>query len=235
MTPLNELASRLGLDRRRLASIIDATILAPTSTIGSAEGLVRDVARYGFYCALVPPYMLGKLTHLASELGVKLCSVAGFPYGYSTPESKATEVENLASLGAAEIDAVVNLSAVLSGSWDLVEEEVGALVDKARAYGARLKLIVEAPLLSDEALDRVASIAYQAGVDFLKTSTGVISKGGDPWTVSRLVRVSRGLPVKAAGGIRTAYDALTAIAAGASRIGASSYRRIIETASWEAG
>jgi deoxyribose-phosphate aldolase len=234
LTPLDELASKLGLNKRRLATMIDATILAPTSTLKDAERLVRDVADYGFYCALLPPYSIGRLARLAGELGVRLCSVAGFPYGYSTSQSKVAEVERLASLGAVEIDAVVNVSAILSGSWDLVEEEVGALVDKARAYGARLKLIVEAPLLSDEALDRLAGIAYRARVDFLKTSTGVLSKGGDPWTVSRLVRVSRGLPVKAAGGIRTAYDALAAVAAGASRIGASSYKRIIETMTWEA-
>jgi len=232
MKPLDELASRLGLDRRRLASIIDATLLSPTSTLTEAERLVRDVAEHGFYCALVAPHLAGQLAPLARELGVKLCSVAGFPYGYSTPESKVAELERLATLGVAEVDAVVNVSAVLSSLWNLVEEEVAALADKAREYGVGLKLIVEAPLLRDEALDRVAGIAYKAKVGFLKTSTGVLSKGGDPWTVSRLVRVSRGLPVKAAGGIKTAYDALAAVAAGASRIGASSYMKIIETAVW---
>ncbi len=215
--------------RRELAAMIDATLLSPTASLDEARRLIGDVASRGFYCALMPPYHARILAGEAGDAGVRLCSVAGFPYGYQHYRVKAAEVEDLSSHGVVEVDAVINVAAVLSGQWGYVEEEIGALVDAARRGGARLKLIVEAPLLGDSELERIAAIARRVGVDYLKTSTGVLSKGGDPYTVSRLVRLSGGIPVKAAGGIRTGLDALVAIAAGASRIGTSSYLRVIET------
>ncbi len=226
---IHELVRKLGISRDRLASMIDATILSPTATLEDYRRLISDVASGGFHCAMMPPQAALLLAREASSSGVMLCSVVGFPYGYEPVEHKVGLLEALAEGGVGEVDAVANLSLVLSGEWGRVEEEVSSLADAARSAGVKLKLIVEAPVLSDEQLARLASIARGARVDYLKTSTGVISKGGDPYTVARLYRVAGGVPVKAAGGIRTGYDALMAIAAGAARIGASSYRRIVET------
>ncbi len=226
---LHDLLRKLGLNRDRLASMIDATILSPTATLADYRRLIDDVASGGFHCAMMPPHAALLLAREASTSGVTLCSVVGFPYGYEPVEHKVGLIEALAEGGVGEVDAVVNLSLVLSGEWSRVEEEVSSLADAARSAEVKLKLIVEAPVLNDEQLARLASIARGARVDYLKTSTGVISKGGDPYTVARLYRVAGGVPVKAAGGIRTGYDALMAIAAGAVRIGASSYKRIIET------
>ncbi len=226
------LARSLGLTKDRLASMIDATKLSPTLTLEEARNLLDDVARHGFYCAMLPPTHALRLAREAAALGVRLCSVAGFPYGYGREEEKVSETRALASAGVVEVDAVVNLALVKSGAWSEVERELRILAKAAHEGGARLKLIVEAPLLSDEELDRLVAIAAKAGVDYLKTSTGVISKGGDPLTVARLTKAAEkfGLPVKAAGGIRSWYDAVAAVAAGASRIGASAYLEIIEGA-----
>jgi deoxyribose-phosphate aldolase len=229
---LEELALQLGLTRGRMASLIDATILSPTATLDDARRLIREVEIHGFYCAMLPPALALRIAAEAGRVGVRVCSVAGFPYGYSPAEAKALEVRSLAEAGVEEVDVVLNLTAVRSGEWGEAERELGLVAEAAHSAGARVKVIVEAPLLSDEELERVADIAGSVGVDYLKTSTGVISKGGDPRTVARLARAAapRGIPVKAAGGIRGWLDAVAAIAAGASRIGSSSYMAILREA-----
>lgn len=229
-----ELARRLGLGRERLAGMIDATLLSPSAGLGEARALLGDVRSHGLYCAMLPPWHALELAGEASRLGVRLCSVAGFPYGYCGADAKASLAGRLAGAGVEEVDVVVNIAAVKSGDWGAVEREVRSVARAVHAAGGRVKLIVEAPLMGDGELERLAEIAAGAGVDYLKTSTGVISKGGDPQTVARLARAAArwGLPVKAAGGIRTWLDAVAAVAAGASRIGASGYKSILAGAPW---
>lgn len=225
-----DLWCRLG--KPNLPSMVDATLLDPTRPPADSASLVEEASRLGAYCALVPPSHVADdvVRGFAERLGVRLCSVAGFPYGYQPVEVKAGEVSRLASLGVEEVDYVIDVSRAVAGDLDYLEREVREAARAAAEAGVRLKLIVEAPVVSDDVLEYLVGVAADAGVYMVKTSTGVIAKGGDPLTVSRLHAIAsrRGLPVKAAGGIRTALDALLAVAAGASRIGASAYRRIIE-------
>ena len=232
-TELDEILDRLRLriDRSRLASMIDATLLSPSIRLEDAIRLIEATQEHGFYCAMLPPHLIPELSKRAERLGVRLCSVVGFPYGYAHPEAKAREAEALAESGVAEIDMVANISAILNGHWELVERDIRGVVDAAREYGVKVKVIVEAPLLGDSELGRIVEIVAASGAEYAKTSTGVLSKGGDPVTTLRLYRVASplGLKVKAAGGIRTGLQALLAIAAGASRIGTSSPVEVLET------
>ncbi|MEB3773539.1 MAG: 2-deoxyribose-5-phosphate aldolase [Desulfurococcales archaeon] len=212
-----------GISGRELARSIDATQLKPAMTLGDAERLVEDVYKYGFHCAMLPPAWIRSVRSMSRDMGVRLCSVSGFPSGGHPLNVKALEIEYLASMDVEEVDIVP----LFGGD---IEEELGELVDRARSGGIRIvKVILEAPLHGDESLARMVEAAARAGADFVKTSTGVYSKGGDPHTVYRLYRIASkyGLKVKAAGGIRDRIQAVLALAAGASRIGTSSYREVL--------
>lgn len=218
--------------RPRIPQLIDATILDPSKPISASMELIDFVNSMGAFCALVPPSHAVQLAGTARSKGVRLCSVAGFPYGYAPLDAKVKEVEVLAKSGVEEIDYVLDVSKVKSGDKEYVEHELKLAVSTAGNYGSKIKVIIEAPILTDDEIEWVLDIIASTGAFMVKTSTGVISKGGDPVTVSRLARHAskHGIPVKAAGGIRTLLDALEAVAAGASRIGTSSYARIIEEA-----
>ncbi|MEB3862220.1 MAG: deoxyribose-phosphate aldolase [Desulfurococcales archaeon] len=203
--------------------MIDSTLLKPTAKARDALELVREAASLGFHCAMLPPTLVGHVRREAEELGVRLCSVAGFPSGMHPLRVKIAELEHLASLGVEEVDIVPSLA---------TGEDIEALVKVAREAGVRVvKVIVEAPLQGDDSLERLVEASYRAGADYVKTSTGVYSKGGDYETVRRLHRIAgpRGLKVKAAGGIRDGLQAILAITAGASRIGTSSGARVLRS------
>ncbi|MFN4045723.1 MAG: deoxyribose-phosphate aldolase, partial [Acidilobaceae archaeon] len=153
----------------------------------------------------------------------------GFPSGFSGLRAKIVEVEEALSHGAVEVDVVANFTLARSGLVGELLGELSAIVDVARSYGALVKVIVEAPLHSDGELEVLVEASSRAGAHFVKTSTGVYSKGGDPWTVYRLYRLAspRGLKVKAAGGVRGYFDALLALAFGADRVGTSSAGQVI--------
>lgn len=206
----------LGLDERKLASMIESTLLEPRAQRSAYVKLAEEAREYGFRCIVVPPLMVGLFRE------VRVCSVAGFPWGLSSLRIKLMEVEEAMAAGASEIDLVPNLS-------EPSEEEICAVADAVKRYGGVLKVITEAPLLSDEELERLTELAKRCGAQYVKTSTGVYSKGGDPVTVHRLASFAapRGLRVKASGGIRSVSDALLAIAAGASIIGTSSAGAIL--------
>ena len=214
---------------RDLASRIDSTILSPTAGIDQVYTLIEDASGFGFNCAMVPPPLAVRARDAADSLNVKLCTVIGFPSGFQPGEAKISEIR-LVSDSVREIDVVAPLWAAASGEPEYVVDELSEIVGYARDSGIEtVKIIVEAPLVDDNTLDFLVETAKRAGADYVKTSTGVYSKGGDPSTVLRLSELAkpRGLKVKAAGGIRTALDALLAISAGADRIGTSSAKRII--------
>lgn len=219
------------LTPEKLASMIDHTLLNPLSTTDKALRLIEETARHGFACAMVPPSLVRHVHPYARDAGVRLCTVIGFPSGFIPGEAKAVEAR-LVSGFVDELDVVAPLWAAAEGDYSYVVEELSTIIEEARGSGVKIvKVIVEAPLVDDEALVLLVKASKEAGADFVKTSTGVYSKGGDPATVLRLSSVAKphGLEVKAAGGIRTGLDAVLAIAAGASRIGTSSGVRVLES------
>lgn len=210
---------------------IESTLLNPLAGPEEFERLLEEASSYGFHCVVVPPIMVKELYRRAESLGVRICAVIGFPSGFSPMASKVYEVEKVISWGAQEIDVVPSLTHIRMGDIAYVENEVRELVNRAKKYGLVFKLITEAPLLKEDELRKLVDICKIYGCDFVKTSTGVYSKGGDYSTVARLSGMAKplGLKVKAAGGIRHAGDALLAIAAGADRIGTSSAGEVMRT------
>jgi len=220
----------IGFDAGTVASLIESTLLDPFASIRVFEDLVVEASRWGFRCVVVPVSVLGFISGFARDRGVRVCPVIGFPSGFQPLKSKVLEVEVSCGHGVFEVDVVPNFNLVKSGLWGGVLEELSTIVGVARSHGVGVKVIVEAPLLGDEELEALVDVAFKAGASFVKTSTGVYSKGGDPGTVYRLYRFAsrRGLRVKAAGGIRSFVDLALAYSFGADSVGSSSASRIME-------
>ena len=161
---------------------------------------------------------------------LKICTVVGFPNGYSTPEVKVFETEDAIRGGADEIDMVADLGLVKSGDWEGVLEEIKAV--KASCKGRILKVIVEACLLTCEEKQAMCRIVSMSGADFIKTSTG-FSTGGATSEDVKLFRehCSPDVRIKAAGGIRTLEEAQTYLELGADRIGSSGLVALVQAQS----
>lgn len=212
---------------QKLAEYIDSTMLKPSAHIDEVLKCVEEARVYGFKCLVLPPSSAIHILSKGLDEGVSICSVVGFPMGYSTTRSKIAEAEELLSHGVKEVDAVMNLQLFRSGMYDSVLSDISAVVDVARSYGAAAKIIIESPLLTHAEKVKAVEIAVDSGAHFVKTSTGILSKSTlhDVYT---LVEAARGrIKVKAAGGFSSAVDVLMAIAIGAERVGTSSAVQII--------
>src|SRR5580704_7021062 len=216
-------------DWRRLAAVIDHTLLKPEATRTQVENLCDEAIRYRFACAMVNPVWVSTAVRLLSGTGVPVGVVIGFPLGASLVSTLRQEAAALTCLGACELDMVIPIGQLKSGNHHAVHHTIHAVATVAHHHGALLKVILETCLLSVEEKLRGAEIAIQAGADFLKTSTG-FSTGGATAADVALLRGIAGdsCGVKASGGIRTLSDARTMLEAGASRIGASASVRIVE-------
>lgn len=219
--------SNLSLTREELASYIDHTLLKPEASREQIRAVCEEAKQYHFASVCVNPCWVPLIAEELKGSGVSVCCVIGFPLGASLSSVKAFEAREAVAAGAQEIDMVVNIGAVKSGGWELVREDIAAV--NAAKGTAKLKVIIETCLLTDEEKVRVCQIAKEAGADFVKTSTG-FSTGGATVHDVELMRKTVGpeMGVKASGGVRTLADALAMIEAGASRLGASAGVKIIE-------
>lgn len=212
---------------KKLAAMIDHTILKPEATEGQIIKLCSEAKEYGFASVCINPCNVKLAAEHLKNTSVKVCTVVGFPLGASTSRVKALETEDAIANGAQEIDMVINVGAVKSGNLAYVEEDVRAVV-KAAAGKALVKVILENCLLEKDEIKTVCEICKKAGADFVKTSTG-FNKSGAAVEDVRLMRETVGpdMGVKAAGGIRDYATAAAMIDAGASRIGASESIKIV--------
>lgn len=205
-----------------LAHRIDHTLLRPDATQADIDKLCTEAAHYGFASVCVPPCFVRRATGKLAGSGVIVCTVVGFPLGYQLAKVKFFETHQALSDGAKEIDMVMNLAAFHSGQYTEVEEEIGEIAELCHLRGAKLKVIIETALLSDEEIVLACQLCAEAEVDFVKTSTGYANRGA---TVADIRLMRRHLPgsirIKASGGIRTRAAALALVAAGADRIGSS--------------
>ena len=210
--------------REALLSMIDNTNLQPTLTLEEAEDFAIRSFEEGFHCAMLPPHHAELLAERGYGRHGRLCTVFCFPHPYYSTESCVRALKSVLRTGIAEVDIVAPLHLVKSGEWSMVEDHLQSIIDVIHEAGAEGKLILEAQLLSDGELAALVEKAAGTGFDWVKTSTGVIAKGGDPYTVHRVAREAAKykIPVKAAGGIRSIFDAAAAVGAGASRLGTSS-------------
>ncbi|SIQ50539.1 deoxyribose-phosphate aldolase [Paenibacillus macquariensis] len=211
-----------------LSSMIDHTLLRPDATKNEITKLTDEAKKYEFASVCVNPTWVAYAAEKLANTNVKVCTVIGFPLGASTTATKAFEAANAIENGATEVDMVINIGALKDGDHDYVEQDIKAVVDVA-AGKALVKVIIETCILTDEEKKVACQLAVKAGTDFVKTSTG-FSTGGAVAEDVALMRqtVGENIGVKASGAIRSLEDMEKMIAAGASRIGASSGVKIME-------
>jgi deoxyribose-phosphate aldolase len=215
-------------DWHSVAALIDHTLLGPAATNRDIITLCGDAKRYGFYSVMVNPAYVTLASSQVHGSPVKVGTVIGFPLGANLTVTKLAEAEAAAQNGAHELDMVINVGALKSGGRVLVQTEMRSLAELAHAHGAILKVIIETALLSQEEKILACALAAEAGVDFVKTSTGFAASGATAADVA-LMRgvVGHEIGVKAAGGIRTAAHVAEMVDAGANRIGASASVAIV--------
>ncbi len=209
-------------DWRSAAQIIDHTLLAPEATRAQLAAHCSDADHYGFHCVVVNPCYVAAAAALLRGTPVKVAAVIGFPLGASLTVTKLAEAEAAMHNGARELEMVINIGALKSGDRLLLQTEMRLLAKLAHEGNARLKVILENALLTQEEKILGCALARDAGADFVKTSTGFARSGATAADVA-LMRgvVGHAVGVKAAGGIRTAADFKTMVDAGANRIGTS--------------
>ncbi|OBF89157.1 deoxyribose-phosphate aldolase [Mycobacterium sp. 852002-51163_SCH5372311] len=217
--------------REQLAALVDHTLLKPEATAADVSALVAEGAELGVYAVCVSPSMVPTAVQAAGG-DVLVAAVAGFPSGKHLSAVKAQEAAAAVASGAGEIDMVIDVGAALAGDFAAVRSDIEAV--RAAAGEAVLKVIVESAVLLDRArvqtLGDVCRAAEDAGADFVKTSTGFHPAGGASVTAVALMADAVGgrLGVKASGGIRTAADALAMLDAGATRLGLSGTRAVLD-------
>ena len=234
----DRIASTLGIAPTdgRLSHMIDHTLLKPDATQDEIAQLCYEARKHSFASVCVNPSYVKLCSDLLKGSDVLVCTVVGFPLGATSTESKVFETQKAIRDGATEVDMVINVGALKSRDYELVEGDMASIARACHAGGAILKVIIEAALLTDEEKVAGCQLAKVAEADFVKTSTGFGPGGATAEDVALMRRVvGPRMGVKAAGGIRTYADAQKMIAAGATRIGASASVKIIQGAESLAG
>ncbi|KQQ26665.1 MULTISPECIES: deoxyribose-phosphate aldolase [unclassified Frondihabitans] len=209
-----------------IARLIDHTLLKPEATRADVDALIAEAAELGTYSVCVSPSMLPVVIPEGSDL--KVAVVCGFPSGKHTSAVKAAEAAESVSLGADEIDMVIDIGAAKAGDFDSVERDIAAVRAAAPAPTV-LKVIIESAALTDDEIVAVSKAAESAGAEFVKTSTGFHPTGGATEHAVALMAatVAPRLGVKASGGVRSLDDARRMVAAGATRLGVSGSRAML--------
>ena len=212
------------ISREALAKMVDHTLLKSDTTPAQVSALVADAKDLGAYSICVSPSMLP----LSDDLGhLKLVALCGGPSGSHTPATKAFEAAESCRLGADEIDMVINIGFLKAGQPEKVREEIEAV--RAVTSGL-LKVIIESAALTDDEIVAACQAAETAGADYVKTSTGFHVSGGATAHAVRLMAETVGgrMGVKASGGIRDWDSAQAMVAAGATRLGLSGTRAVLD-------
>lgn len=224
---MNEIIANLSV--KQLAGMIDHTFLKPFGTAENMEKLCAEARKYEFAMVAINPAEVETCVKLLEGSPVRVGAAIGFPLGQTTTECKAFETRDAIAKGATEIDTVINVRALQKDRLDIVKKEIEEMVAICRPAGVICKVILETCYLSDTEKETVCRIAKEAGVDFVKTSTGFGTAGATVEDVALMRRVvGPEIGVKAAGGIRDLDTVLAMIKAGATRIGTSSGVTIVE-------
>lgn len=213
------------INQYELAKKIDHTLLRPDAMERDIINLCEEALMYDFMAVCVAPVWVQLAVEKLKESSVKVVSVVGFPHGNTLAEVKAFEASNIVSIGANEIDMVINIGALLSGKHDIVFNDIRCVVEAAKKENpdTLIKIILETALLPNELKIKGCKIAEEAGADFIKTSTGFSLRGATVEDVILFKNIIGGrLGIKAAGGIRDLRTALAMLEAGATRLGCSS-------------
>jgi deoxyribose-phosphate aldolase len=217
--------------RDYVAALVDHTLLKPEATDVDVRFLVQEAEDLGVYAVCVSPSMV-PVVRLAGGLGVVTATVVGFPSGKHVSAIKAQEARLAVEAGAEEVDMVIDVGAAIAGDIEAVRADVAAV--REAVPDAVLKVIVESAALLDlageQTLVDVCRAAADAEADFVKTSTGFHSAGGASVRAVEVMAAAVGplVGVKASGGIRTAADAVAMLDAGATRLGLSGTRAVLD-------
>ena len=213
------------MDKAKIFSHVDHTLLSPVSTWAEIQALCDEAIRHKTASVCIPPSYVARVAEKYGEALV-VCTVIGFPLGYSTTETKVKETENAIGDGAREVDMVINLGDVKNGDFEKITEEIRAL--RRASAGYVLKVIVETCYLTEEEKVRLCRCVTEAGADHIKTSTG-FGTGGATFEDIALFKAHIGpdVKIKASGGIRTAADMEAYLSLGCDRLGTSSAVKIL--------
>ncbi len=214
------------MNEKEILSHVDHTLLAQTATWEQIKGICDDGVKYGCASVCIPAsYVKQAHDYLNGKCAV--CTVIGFPNGYSTTASKAFEASDAVQNGADEIDMVINIGWAKDGRWDELLEEIKAV--RAASEGKVLKVIIETCLLSDEEKIKLCELVGAAKADYIKTSTGFSTGGATREDVALFAEhVGPGLKIKAAGGISSLQDAEDFLKLGADRLGTSRIVKLVK-------
>ena len=218
------------MELKEILSHCDHTLLKQDCTWEQIKEVCDDGVKYGCASVCIPPCFVRRANEYLGDR-MKVCTVIGFPNGYSTTAVKAFETENAIRHGADEIDMVINIGWVKSQRWDRLLEEIKAV--KQSCSGRILKVIVETCLLTEEEKIKMCEIVTESGADYIKTSTGFSTAGATREDVKLFkAHVGPNVKIKAAGGISSLQDAQDFIDLGAERLGTS---RIVKLAKGQQG
>lgn len=220
------------MERKEILAHVDHTQLAQTAGWESIRDLCEEAIAYRTASVCIPPSYVKQAKEYVGER-MAVCTVIGFPNGYSTTEAKVFEARQAVEDGADEIDMVINLGWVKDGLYDKAEDEIRRV--KAACKGKLLKVIIETCLLSREEKIRMCRVVTAAGADYIKTSTGFSTDGATFEDVELFAQhVGQDVKIKAAGGISSLEDAKRFLELGAQRLGSSRVIRLVREAGEEA-
>ena len=219
------------MDIRDILKRVDHTLLAVDATWEEIKAICDDGIKYCTASVCIPASYVKRAAEYV-EGKVKICTVIGFPSGYSTEASKCFEAADAVINGADEVDMVINVGWLKDGLYDKVLHEIKSVraeIDSVKS-GIILKVIIETCLLTDEEKIKMCEIVSESGADYIKTSTG-FSKGGATFDDIKLFKahVAPQLKIKAAGGISSIADAEEFIKLGADRLGTSRIVKIVKS------
>ncbi|MDH6366226.1 MULTISPECIES: deoxyribose-phosphate aldolase [unclassified Breznakia] len=210
----------------KMNKLIDHTLLKADATRDQIAKLCQEAKEYDFMSVCVNSYWVPFCVEQLAGTDVKVCTVVGFPLGAMSTAAKAWETKVAIEQGAKEVDMVLNIGELKGKNYDVVREDVRAVVEAAK--GNTVKVILETCLLTDEEIIKASELCVEAGAHFVKTSTGFSTEGANPRVV-KLMKDTVGdkAEVKAAGGVRSAEDVEKMVEAGATRIGTSSGIKLV--------
>jgi deoxyribose-phosphate aldolase len=228
---VSSISDRIGIAEPagiNMASMIDHTLLMPDATPSAISTLCEEAIKYSFAAVCVNPCNVPQSHEILKNSKIKVCTVIGFPLGANTTETKMFEAEQAIKNGASEVDMVINIGMLKSGNYEYVFNEISQLAYIAKKRHALCKIIFETCLLTDVEKVKACLLCKEAGVDFVKTSTGFSSSGSTANDIALMKYVvGDSVGVKASGGIRSKKDAEAMITSGAGRIGTSSGVKIV--------
>ena len=214
------------MDVKNILAHCDHTLLKQESTWAQIKEVCDDGLKYGCASVCIPASFVKQAAdYVGNEL--KICTVIGFPNGYSTTAVKVFETEDAIRNGADEIDMVINIGWVKDQRWDEVLAEIKAI--KASCQGRILKVIVETCLLTEAEKIKLCELVTESGADYIKTSTGFSTGGATREDVALFKdHIGPGVKIKAAGGISSLQDAEDFMALGADRLGTSRIVKLVK-------